>query len=218
MSGSEVNPRRYDNTSRQRQAAATRLAVLQATRTLVIEKGYAGTTIAAVARAAGVSVETVYKGFGNKRELVMQMLGVIVVGDDEPVALIERPEMREALTAGDGAQVLARFAAVSTGILERLGPPLAALLAGNRSGADELREFIDDVNARRRADFTTVVDAVISTGDLREDLHPTRATDILWALGSPEVHLILTGDLGWSHDDYQAWLTQALIDGLIRRS
>jgi AcrR family transcriptional regulator len=216
MPGSEVKRRRYDNAGRQRRAAETRRAVLEAARVLVVENGYPGTTIAAVARQAGVSVETVYKTFGNKRELILQMLGAVVVGDDEPVALIDRPEMRDALAAGNGAEMLTRFVAVSREIFERLGPILATLLVNRRSGTDELREFTDDVNAKRRADFATIIEAVAATGDLRTGLTPAHALDIMWALCSPEVQLILTGDRGWTNDDYQAWLTRALIDGLLR--
>jgi AcrR family transcriptional regulator len=214
----EVNPprRRYDNTARSAQAAAHRAAILRAGHDLLVTNGYGATTMAAVARVAGVSVETVYKGFGNKPELVRQILGTAVVGDDEPVALIDRPEMLAALHAGSGAQILAAFADVSTRILTRIGPLLATLLIAAHAAGPELREIARTAGEQRHHDFLRVVHAIAATGDLRPTLEPDRAADILWAIGSPETHQQLTVDRGWSDDDYRAWLTTTLQTVLLR--
>src|SRR2546422_11566269 len=59
-------PRRYDSTRRRAQAAQTRQDILKAAQQLFREGGYAGTTITDVAAAAGVAVETIYRGFGSK--------------------------------------------------------------------------------------------------------------------------------------------------------
>jgi hypothetical protein len=86
---SPVNPRRsYDASGRQAQARESRLAVLRAARRLFLERGYALTTMAAVAASAGVSVETVYKAFGNKAGLVKAVFDSDIVGDDEPVPFL----------------------------------------------------------------------------------------------------------------------------------
>jgi AcrR family transcriptional regulator len=214
----EVNPqrRRYDNTGRRAQAAAHRAAILRAGHDLLIANGYGATTMADVARAAGVSTVTVYKAFGNKPELVRQILGTAVVGDDEPVALIERPEMQAALQAGSGAQILAAFVDVSTRILTRLGPLLAIVLIAARAGGPELREIARTAGEQRHSDFRRIIDAVAATGDLRPDLEPSRAADILWAIGSPETHQQLTVDRSWSDDDYRVWLTTTLHTTLLR--
>lgn len=200
--------RRYNNAGRAARAAANRAAVLDAGREVLVEKGYGGTTMAAIARAAGVSVETVYKGFGTKRELVWQILGTAVVGDDDPVALLERPDMRAALQAGSGAAVLTAFAEGSVAVMTRIGPLVGTLLVAGRGGDPELREIADEANRRRLADFTAVVEAVAATGDLHPDLDVARATDTLWSVGSPEVYVQLTDDRGWSDDEYRAWLVR----------
>jgi AcrR family transcriptional regulator len=208
----EVNPprRRYDNRSRQTHATARRHAILRAGHELLVANGYSATTMATIAEAAGVSVETVYKGFGNKPELVRQILGTAVAGDDEPTALIDRPSMQAALRARSGAQILAAFAEVSTDILTRIGPLLATLLIAGRAGEPELRDIARTVNEQRLADIRRIVDAVAATGDLHPALDPARAADILWTIGSPEVHQQLTVDRGWSNDDYGSWLTTTL--------
>ena len=80
-----------------------------------------------------------YKGFGNKPELVRQVLGTAVAGDDEPIALIDRPTMQRALRASSGASILAAFAEASTDILIRIGRLLATVLVAGRAGEPELR-------------------------------------------------------------------------------
>jgi AcrR family transcriptional regulator len=210
-------PRRtYDNTGREAQAAARREAILRAGHELIVAQGYSATTMAAVARAAGVSVETVYKGFGTKPELVRQILGTAVVGDDEPTALIDRPAMQSALRAGSGDQILVAFVDASMDILTRAGPLLASLLVAGRAGEPDLREIAATANEQRLADLRRVVDAIAATGDLDPALDATRAADVLWTIGSPEVHQQLTADRGWSDDDYRHWLTTTLQALLLR--
>src|SRR5919199_319528 len=83
-----------DHDGRRRRSAQTRAAILEAAGALFAERGYAATTIEAIAAAADVAVETVYARFGNKRAILAAYIDVSVVGDDEPVPLLEREEVR----------------------------------------------------------------------------------------------------------------------------
>ncbi len=205
----EAVKRRYDNAGRAARAAANRVAVLRAGQDVLVEKGYAGTTMAAIAKAAGVSVETVYKGFGSKIELVGQILDHAVAGDDEPVSLLERADFGEALRAGSGAEVLAAFCAASCRILERVGPLIGALFMAARAGEPELRALTAAAGRRRLADFTRVAEAIVETGDLHPDLDVTSAAETLWMVGSPELYVQFRDDLGWPHERYRAWLARS---------
>ena len=88
----ETAKRSYNSTRRTLQAAQTREEVLRAGTRLFGDTGWAGTTLAAIADEAGVSVETIYKGFGSKKALLRRALDVALVGDSEPVPLAERTE------------------------------------------------------------------------------------------------------------------------------
>ena len=92
MSPTVNPPRKYDASRRQERAREPRRAVLAAAHAMFVEQGYAQTTMAAVAEAAGVSVETVYKAFGNKAKLVKACFDVAVAGDDEPISIMERED------------------------------------------------------------------------------------------------------------------------------
>src|SRR6266540_7187996 len=80
---------------RRPKAQATRRRILDAARRLFVERGYVATTIEAIAAEAGVAVPTVYLAFGTKRALLVELLDIAAVGDEEPVALLERPWVDE---------------------------------------------------------------------------------------------------------------------------
>src|SRR3954447_12054468 len=92
--------RRYSSQLRERNALQTREQVLAAAAELFEESGWAGTTVAAIAKRAGVAVETVYSGFGSKKQLLRAVVDFAVVGDAEPVPLAER-EVFTALATGE---------------------------------------------------------------------------------------------------------------------
>src|SRR4029453_6103520 len=86
-----VKPRRrYDSRGRQEQAGRSRWAMLQAARRLFLDRGYAATTMPAIAAAAGVSVQRVYKAFGNKPPPPKAVFDVAMAGDAEPVPVLQR--------------------------------------------------------------------------------------------------------------------------------
>src|SRR5215468_12401309 len=91
-------PRSYDSSRRQEQARQSRAAVLREARRRFLADGFASTTVGVIAEGADVSVETVYKAFGNKAGLLKAVFDVAAVGDDEPIPLAER-EMVAAIKA-----------------------------------------------------------------------------------------------------------------------
>src|SRR5689334_18658716 len=113
--------RRYDSTRRRQQAQGTRAAILVAAQELFVAKGYAGTTITEIADAAGVAVETVYAAFRNKPTLLHRAWDIAVGGDEKPVHVLERPELRAVLDEPDLATRFVRFARVNTAIMRRVG-------------------------------------------------------------------------------------------------
>ncbi|MFI5891830.1 TetR/AcrR family transcriptional regulator [Actinoplanes sp. NPDC051513] len=204
----------YDNTRRAEQARLTRRRVLDAARDLLVERGPAAATMRDVAAHASVSVETVYKLFRTKAALIKDVYDVTLAGDDEPIPMIDRPEIQAVLAATGPRDKLARYAFAARLIGERVGPLLARLLAGARGGDPELSQFRETINQERMAGAGGVVRHLADTGGLRAGVDPGRATDIVWTLISPEVYELLVSDRGWSPDEYERWLAQALTDAL----
>jgi len=215
MSSRAVNrPRPYDNTVRAAQARDTRLRVIAAAHELLLDKGYAATKLSDVAARAGVSVETIYKVFGSKAALTKQVYDVTLAGDDEPVPMIERPEIKAIVDEPDPRRKVALYAALARRLGERLGSLLVVLLRAR--GADpDLEAFARAIADERLAGAVPFVGMLAGAGALRPGLDPARARDLLWALISPELYLLLVIERGWSPGEYESWLTTAITDALL---
>ena len=195
-------PRRYDSTLRRRQAAETRSRILDAAAGLFADRGW-GVGVREIARTAGVSFDTVYANFGSKPQLFNEVLDVAVVGDDEPVALMERPEFA-ALSRGSRRQRAAAGAALVAAVNGRTRGLHRALREGAAAEPD-LAARLDAARHRQREDVCAAGAAIAG-----RDLGTTQA-DGLWAVITMEVYDLLTGTAGWSQDRYEKWLTETIL-------
>ncbi|MEZ0068911.1 hypothetical protein ABIA32_004952 [Streptacidiphilus sp. MAP12-20] len=114
-----------------------------------------------------------------------------------------------------GAGKLLRYAAIARTISHRLGPLLDVLLAGAKSGNQDLREFAESIKRERLLGATEIVRQVIETGDARPGLDPDHARDLIWTLISPEVYQLLSHERGWTDDEYQEWLARSFVRELL---
>jgi AcrR family transcriptional regulator len=202
----------YDNSTRAARARRTRADVVAAARDSFLAAGYAGTTIKAVAVGAGVSQETVYKTFGGKAALLKAVYDVALAGDDEPVPMVERPEMSALRDAADPVGAVTVYAAVARGIAERTGP-LTALMWGARATDPDLDEFARTLDRERLMGAGAVTRLWGGHGWLRTN--EDRARDVVWTLISPAVHE-LTVARGWTGAEYEAWLAETLLATVVR--
>ena len=216
MTADAVKPRRrYDNRRRAEQALQARGRILDAAYELFLDRGYPGTTMAGVAEAAGVSVETVYKSFGTKAALAKQVWDVTLVGDDQPVPLAERAEFTAITAEPDPRRMLAGYVALGRVLLERLGPLLGVIIEGAQAGDPELRELVATIDRERLTGAAGFVANLAERGLLRDGLDPEAARDVLWTLISPEVYRMLVDGRGWSLDQWEQWLAASLADALL---
>jgi len=202
----QTRRRAYRSPRRDQQAAETRAAVLEAAVRLFGERGWAATGMREVARVAGVSVETVYAGFGSKSDLLMAALDVAAVGDAAPVPLDQRPEFA-ALGSGTRQQRVAAAARGITGAHQRTTGLYLALREAAASDSDLARR-LREVEERRRVSIGQALSLVAGravTGQER---------DGLWAVLAVEVYQLLTGPSGWTPQQYQTWVA-AVIDRLL---
>ena len=103
------------------------------------------------------------------------------------------------------------------GQLERIRP-LDDILRSAAAVDQEAASLREDIQVRqRRAAMRTIVGWIAARGPLRDGLSVERATQVVWTLTSPEVHLLMRDTGGWSQRSYRDWLAQALADGILAR-
>jgi AcrR family transcriptional regulator len=194
--------RRYESPLRARRAVATRSALVDAATALFASRGWTGTGMRDVAREAGVAVETLYSHFSSKRRLLDAVIDTALVGDDEPIAVAERPEFA-ALGVGPRADRVAAAASLVT-VLHVRTVAFAKLLREAAWADPEIADVLRSTRERQRLDVAGGLALVL-------DRPPTDIErDGVWALVSPEVHLLLVEESGWSTDQYERWIADSL--------
>lgn len=214
---SQVSRRRYDATRRREQAARTRARIVEAAARLFVERGYAGTTIPAIAAGAGVAVETVYRSASGKAGLLADAVRAAVAGGAEraEVPAVERPAIRRITEEPDPVRQLQLYAATQPGIWSRVGPLLRVLDAAANSDAS-LVELRDEIAAERRHGLRDGFGRMLERrGVLRAGMTAERAGDIVYAVCGQANYLALVGDCGWTEPAYEAWLAETLVAALL---
>lgn len=210
-----AEPRRYSTALRTEQTALTRRRILAAAGALFVERGYLGTTLAGIAGAAGVSVQTVYNVVGGKAVVLKAVYDVTLAGDDEPVPMVERPIMRAILEAADGRTCLRRYAVAGRVIGERTTSLVTMLLAQAATGDPDLRSFADTIEGERAIGASIFARHVAGRFGLRPGLDEVTAADILWALTAPDLADRLVRRRAWGWDRYEEWLGMTTADALL---
>ena len=205
--------RSYSSAKREAQARETRRSILEAAHELFVAGGYTATTLQAIAERAGVAVQTVYAVFGNKRELLRQLIESTIAGDDDPVPITERGEAQAVAAEPDARRRAELDAALSLSITERVAPLVR--VAGEAAASDpELAAMMEAVKAARRQEM--VASARIVAGPQGLKVGEDEAAATLYVLYSPQVADMLMGDYGWTPQRYQRWLSRIILESVIR--
>jgi AcrR family transcriptional regulator len=199
--------------------ARTRLArraVLDAAGNLFRERGYGATTIDAISTASDIPQATVYRLFSSKQGILKALLDESIAGDDEPVAVADRPHVQSMLRAPQPEDLLARLAAVSVDINQRTAPIYRILVSAASSDA-EVAALLGELTRQRQEGQGRVATELAKAKALRPGFCAQDAADIIHALASPELYGLLVVDRSWSPDRYQRWLAESLADQLLTR-
>jgi len=211
----DVNTRRaYDASNRQEQARRTRQAVLAAARERFLRDGYARTTVGSIAADAGVSAETVYKAFGNKPGVVKALFDVAIVGDDEPVPMLQREFVARNMAEPDARRKLSDYGDHLAEVAPRAYP--VQLVVRDAAASDKAAAGVwGRLNAERLAGMTAFATHLHEGGHLREGIGVEDARDVLWTMNSVEVWDLLVNERGWPVRRYGAWVGEQLIAALL---
>jgi AcrR family transcriptional regulator len=214
MTRSVKRTRPYDSTRRQEQARQTRAAILDAAGTLFRKRGYARTTVAAVAEAAAVSVETVYKAFGNKAQLLKGVFDVAIVGDHAPVPMLQRDLVQRIEATPDPRRKFEMYGDHLAQAGPRAGPDQLLVRAAG-AGDPEVAAVWDQMSSERLYGMTEFARHLYNGGYLRAGVTLEEARDVLWTYNSVELYDLLVLQRGWTPERYGAWVAGALACALL---
>jgi AcrR family transcriptional regulator len=191
-----------------------RAAVVEAARTLFLERGYAATTVEAISERSDVPPATVYRLFSSKLGILRALIDLSVAGAEDAEALADQPTAQALLADPDPTAQLAGFAAICREVNARTQPLYRILVSAAGSDPDATT-LLAERTRRRSAGQDLIARSLARAGALRPDLRERDAADIIHALMSPEVYQLLVTDRGWRPQRYEQWLTQILIDQLL---
>jgi AcrR family transcriptional regulator len=200
--------------SRAEKTRLTRRRIVVSAADSFLDRGYGATTLDQVAARAGVAVQTVYFHFGNKATLLKEALDVAAVGDDEPVALLDRPWLQEVTAEPDPVRVIELWTVGSREILERVAPLLAVVRGAVGTDPDLAAQWAVNEGQRRTA-FRALADLLAGRDALRRGLTVEDAADLAFLIASAENYVVATGTLGWAPERWRRTTASLLARALL---
>ena len=214
MDGDVKTQRPSEGAARQARTRRTRSAVVDAARTLFLERGYAATTIEAISGLSDTPQATVYRLFSSKLGILKAVLDVSVVGDDQAVAMLDRPQVRALVSDEDPKEQLAGFAALLREVMARAAP-MHRILADAARSDEDAASLLAQLGRQRQEGQRRIARSLARSGALRPGLRERDAADVIYALASPEVYGLLVFDRAWSAERYEKWMNAILLDQLL---
>ena len=197
--------RDYNSAARAAQSHATRQRIVESARTLMLERGYRATTIAAIARHAEVHVDTIYELVGRKPMVLRELIEQAISGSDAAVPAEERDYVAAIRNEPDPRSKLAVYARATREIHERMAPLVLALRDASAT-EPEANEVWQTISDRRAANMRKLARELRKAGGLRRGLSIDEAADVIWATNSAELFCMLTVERGWNPARYERWL------------
>jgi AcrR family transcriptional regulator len=206
---SDEKKRSYHSHVRQRQAEEKRRCILEAARSLFESRGYAATTLEAIAELALVSPKTIAAVFGSKRALLAEVINPDAFST--PVKLL----IEELRATEDPLRQVSLVAQITRQAYEPLVSSLELLRTAG-AVAPELADLAQQVEERRRQNQARLIASLHEQGVLRPGLSFEEAADVLWALTSYDHYRMLVVERHWEPARYETWLVQLLIEHLLQ--
>jgi AcrR family transcriptional regulator len=209
-----VKTRRYDMANRRRQAAETRRRIAEAAARLFLQRGYAATTIDAIAAEAGVAVPTVYASMKTKQAILWAAIELTARGDAGEAPVAKQRWWRQMEQERDPRKKVALFARIHREICDREADVFTVLETA--AAVDpEVLPVMSQKEEARYSDQSRVARSLKRQGQLRAGLSVRKASDIIWALATEHSYLALVRDRRWHAEEYEDWLTEQLAAALL---
>ena len=208
MSPEKPPTRAYRSPLRAEQAAATRRAIIDGASQVFSERGYVGATMPQIAKAAGVSIESVNK-IGKKPDLLILAFQQTYAGDSGWKTILDEPDLLRVMSMDDTDQALAAYAALITEANTRAQGIWPAVRTAALT-EPHVAAQIDELIALKRQDFLMRIGWYVDRGLVAAGTDHATVAPYLYVLTSQETYDQLVHDWGYSIEGYTQWLTEAV--------
>jgi AcrR family transcriptional regulator len=209
--------RRYHSPRREEQAAATRLAILEAADRLFERQGYGATTMAAIAAEAGVALKTVYLAFETKSGVLRALWNHRLRAGRDQVPIAGQDWYREVLDESDPERQLRLNARNSRAAKLRIAAVLEVIHTAAPLDSD-IGALWERIQSDYHANQRVIVESLAEKGALKPELDVDEATDILWTINHPNLWHLLVGARSWPAEQYEHWTGDLACSQLLRDS
>ena len=204
----------YRSELRAQQAAATRQLVLDTATSLFVERGYAATSIDLIAETAGIGRSTVFSAAGGKPWLLKTAYDRAIVGDDEQVPLVERPQVQKLFAMTDPAHIVEGYVGVLSDAVLRVSRIYEVVRSA--AGLDsEVHQLWTDICSQRLEGANIIATLLKKKRGLKKGLSVPTARDLIWIYNDPGMHHALVDVRGWSQKRYHDWLLDTFVHQLL---
>jgi AcrR family transcriptional regulator len=184
---------------------------------LFCQRGYATTTMAQIAEAAGVAVQTVYFTFHTKATLLSRAYDFAVMGDEEPLIPAEQPWYRRMVAEPDVALAL-RHLVWGVGEITRRVTPLYVVARGAAEGDADVARVVSFHENWRAEGYREMLDTLRAKAPLLARLTPERANHLLLLYVGMDVYHFLVDGCGWTHTEWADWTISTLAEQVFGRT
>lgn len=186
--------------------------MIEAAEGLFLRDGYSSTTVQAIAAAADVSADTIYKSFGGKPGLIRAIRDRALEGEGPVPAEQRSNQIQQRET--DPRMIINAWGAFVAELAPRASPIL--LLIRDAAATDpEVRKLQDELDADRLKRMTQNARRLRDGGRLRRGITAAQTADILWAYSSPEFYELLVLRRGWTPKRYGEFVAEAMTAALL---
>jgi AcrR family transcriptional regulator len=202
--------------SRRERAQATQARIVKTAYGLFVTRGYARTTMAEIAEAADVAVQTVYFTFHTKAALLSRCVDFAVMGEGQPLAPDQQPWFK-AMLAGTNVTEALRHLVTGIGEITRRVTPLYLVARAAAEGDAETARVMAFHENWRAQGYREMLDLLRAKAPLRPGLSPERATQLLLLYAGQDVYHVLVDTYGWTVEEWRAWTVATLGEQLFGR-
>ncbi len=193
---------------RERRARRTRERIVGAATTLFLDRGYAATTVEAIAAEAGVATATVYQAFGTKAAVLARALDVTIAGDTDAVAVLDRDWVAAARAEPDARGRLAAVVGGAARIAARTAP-LKEVMRDAAATEPDIRELLRRDDAQRLVTQRSLLELALGAPP------PEDAVTVFYSLVNSHAYRLASEQLGWDEERWRTWLVEVLTGQLL---